>query len=386
MPEKRPSVVLVVGARPNFVKAAPILDAFNDWPEVDVTLLHTGQHYDAKLSDVFFEELQIRRPDVHLQVGSASHAQQTARIMTSFEEFLEERQRSGRRVDRLIVVGDVNSTLACSLVAAKLQVPVAHVEAGLRSHDRSMPEEINRIVTDSISDLLLCSEPAGEENLRLEGHPQARIRLVGNVMIDTLLRHRDEAVSRPKLDELGLLPGGYGVVTLHRPANVDASEHLAALVDVLVEIADRLPLVFAVHPRTAERLGRFGLVDRIRAGRLFMLGPQGYLDFLCLTAQARLILTDSGGLQEESTALEVPCLTLRPNTERPITVDEGSSTLIGNDFNRLRNCVEAVLDGEYPTGRRPALWDGRAGTRVARAIVESLNSTPVGNSTPASAV
>lgn len=372
MASNRSTLVLVVGARPNFMKAAPILDALEQFPAIDVQLVHTGQHYDPQLSDVFFEELGLRQPDAHLQVGSGTHAAQTGQIMVRFEAYLTERKSAGKSVDRLVVVGDVNSTLACSLVAAKMEIPIAHVEAGLRSRDRSMPEEVNRIVTDSLSDLLLCSEPAGVDNLRAEGHPPQNVRLVGNTMIDTLLRFRATALERPTLEALGLLPGGYGVVTLHRPANVDDPVWLAELVRTLAQISRKLPMVFAVHPRTADRLQQLGLNESSLGDRVRMLGPQGYLDFLCLTSQAKLILTDSGGLQEESTALGVPCMTLRPNTERPITVDEGTSMLIGRDLNRLRACVDAVLEGEFPLGRRPALWDGKAGVRIAEALAESL--------------
>ena len=338
--------------------------------------MHTGQHYDAQLSDVFFTELKIPTPDVHLQVGSGSHAVQTGQIMVKFEEYLLQERKKGSPIQRVVVVGDVNSTLACTLVAAKLEIPVTHVEAGLRSFDRSMPEEINRLVTDSLSDQLLCSEPAGVENLRREGHPLERISLVGNVMIDTLLRFRDAALRRPKLNELGLLPQGFAIVTLHRPANVDNPDGLARLVKVLIEISAKLPLVFAVHPRTAERLKSFGLTDALSSGQILILPPQGYLDFLCLTAQARLILTDSGGLQEESTALAVPCLTMRPNTERPITLDEGTSTLIGSDLELLRILVDAIMDGEYRSGQCPALWDGKAGLRVAQELAKALGAKP----------
>lgn len=372
MIDVRRRLVLVVGARPNFVKAAAILDGLAGYPGLDVTLLHTGQHYDPSLSSVFFDELGIREPDVYLQVGSGSHAFQTGRIMEAFESYLENEKDSGRAIDRVVVVGDVNSTLACTIVAAKTGVPVAHVEAGLRSFDRTMPEEVNRIATDALSDLLLCSEPAGVENLRREGRVARDIQLVGNVMIDTLLGFLEKAQNRTILEELNLLPGGYGVVTLHRPANVDDPELLARLIDVLVDVSRELPLVFAVHPRTAHRLDRFNLASRASAGQLRLLGPQGYLDFLCLSSQAKLVMTDSGGLQEETTALGIPCLTLRGNTERPITVEEGTSTLVGSDMIYLREIVRDVLEGDYPVGRCPELWDGRAGGRVAASLARSL--------------
>lgn len=382
-------LVLIVGARPNFMKAAPILDALADYPSLEVTLLHTGQHYDNSLSDVFFDELGIRRPDIHLQVGSGSHALQTGRIMTRLEKYLSREAKQGRHVDRLLVVGDVNSTMAGALVAAKLGIPIAHVEAGLRSLDRSMPEEVNRIVTDSLSDLLFCTEPAAVENLRREGRSGSEIRLVGNVMIDTLQMYLEKARARAILEDLGLLPGGYGVVTIHRPSNVDDPEGLARLVDVFVDVARSLPLVFAVHPRTARQLGRNNLASRVDKSQIIMLGPQGYLDFLALTSQAKLVMTDSGGLQEETTALGIPCLTLRPNTERPITIEEGTSTLVGSDMDYLRECVEAVLEGEYPSGHCPELWDGRAGKRIAAALAEEsclpLSSPTLSRSMPRAA-
>lgn len=367
-------LVLVVGARPNFVKAVPILDALADYPDIDVTLLHTGQHYDPQLSDVFFQELGIRAPDVHLQIGSGSHAVQTGRTMEKFEEFLTAEQDAGRPVDRVVVVGDVNSTLACTLVASKLQIPVAHVEAGLRSFDRTMPEEVNRVVTDSLCDLLLCSEPAAVENLRHEGRRGREIHLVGNVMIDTLLAFVEKAQSRTALEDLNLLPGGYGVVTLHRPGNVDDPKQLAQLVGLLMDVVSDIPLVFPMHPRTRKRIDDLGLLEKLSASGVRLLGPQGYLDFLCLTSQAKFVMTDSGGLQEETTALGIPCLTMRPNTERPITIDEGTSTLVGSDMELLAESIRSILDADYRAGRCPELWDGLAGSRIARLLAESLGA------------
>lgn len=359
----------VVGARPNFMKMAPLLRALEAHPEVRPVLVHTGQHYDENLSDVFFQDLGMRRPDVHLEVGSGTHAQQTARVMERLEEVLLQGPPGGGRYDRLVVVGDVNSTMAAALAAVKLGIPVAHVEAGLRSFDRSMPEEINRLVTDTVADMLFVSEPAGVENLRREGHSGDQIHLVGNVMIDTLRWLLPQAQQRDTLERLGLEPCGYGVVTLHRPANVDQPETLGSLVQVLAEVAEELPMVFPVHPRTRQRLERFGLGDRFSAnGRLLLLPPMGYLDFLALSSRARLVVTDSGGLQEESTVLGIPCLTARPNTERPITVEEGTSTLVGSDPARLREGLRAILEGRYKTGRCPALWDGHAAERIARIL------------------
>ena len=363
------NLACVVGARPNFMKMAPMLRAFEEHSNVNAVLVHTGQHYDAKLSDVFFEELDMRRPDISLDVGSGKHGAQTARVLERFESVLEDGPPDGGRYDRVVVVGDVNSTLATTLAAVKLGIPVAHVEAGLRSFDRTMPEEINRVLTDSVADLLLVSEPAGIENLRREGHAPESIYLTGNVMIDTLMRQLSKAKARDTLLQFNLKPVQYGVVTLHRPANVDAPETLSRLLDVLRTTSAELPLVFPVHPRTKQRIERFGLAEKLdAASRIVQLPPLGYLDFLCLTSQARVIVTDSGGLQEESTALGIPCLTARPNTERPITVEEGTSTLVDNDPLRLQQCLRAVLDGTYKQGRCPELWDGRAAVRIAEIL------------------
>ncbi len=366
---KRTNLACVVGARPNFMKMAPLLRALETYAHARTVLVHTGQHYDAALSDVFFAELGMRRPDVMLEVGSAKHGVQTARVLERFEAVLEQGPPGGGRYHRVVVVGDVNSTMAAALAAAKLQVPVAHVEAGLRSFDRSMPEEINRIVTDSVSDLLFVSEPAGVDNLRREGHPREAIHLSGNVMIDTLRRLLPIAQDRDTLARLELRPREYGVVTLHRPANVDDRQALERLLSVLADVSRSLPFVFPVHPRTRTRLAEFGLADRVQEARgIRLVEPLGYLDCLAVTSQARVIITDSGGLQEESTALEVPCLTLRPNTERPITVESGSSTLIGNDAALLRRRLDDVLGSRYRVGRCPPLWDGHAAERIAAVL------------------
>jgi len=360
----------VVGARPNFMKMAPLLRALEKYPHVRTTLIHTGQHYDGNLSDVFFEELGMKRPDICLEVGSGQHGAQTARVLERMETVLQKGTSGGKPYDRVVVVGDVNSTMAATLAAVKLGLPVAHVEAGLRSFDRTMPEEINRIVTDSVCDMLLVSEPAGLENLRREGHPEDHLHLVGNVMIDTLRWLLPKAKSRDVHGQYGLEPGQYAVVTLHRPSNVDRRETLAPLLDVLVETSHELPLVFPVHPRTKQRIEQFGLAERFAASEgVISLPPLGYLDFLALTSQARVIVTDSGGLQEESTALGIPCLTARFNTERPVTVDEGTSTLVGNDPAKLRRGLREVLEGTYKRGSCPDLWDGRAAERIARVLV-----------------
>jgi UDP-N-acetylglucosamine 2-epimerase (non-hydrolysing) len=348
------------------MKMAPLLRAFEDHSHLNPVLVHTGQHYDENLSDVFFQELGMKRPDVSLEVGSGKHGQQTARVLERFEDILEKAAGNGGRFDRVVVVGDVNSTMAAALAAVKMHIPVAHVEAGLRSYDRSMPEEINRIVTDSISDLLFVSEPSGMENLRREGHREESMHLVGNVMIDTLLRLLPMAGKTGLLDRHRLHAGQYGVVTLHRPSNVDQRETLGPILEVLVEAARDVPLVFPIHPRTMQKIERFGFAERLRnVAGILELPPLGYLDFLALTSHARLVVTDSGGLQEESTALGIPCLTMRSNTERPITVEEGTSTLVGNDPALLQAGLRAVLNASYRPGRCPALWDGQAATRIA---------------------
>ncbi len=360
----------VVGARPNFMKMAPILRALSRYPAARTTLIHTGQHYDAELSGIFFDELGLRKPDCDLEVGSGSQGAQTARILERMEDLLERGTAFGKPFDRMIVVGDVNSTMASALAAAKGGVPIAHVEAGLRSFDRSMPEEINRIVTDSVTDIFLTSEPAGTRNLLREGHPADRLHLVGNVMIDTLMDSLPAARRRGTLRQVGVRAGHYGVVTLHRPANVDDPLVLASLIDGLCSAAAELPMVFPVHPRTKHRLQRFDLDIRLKhAANALVLPPLGYLDFLALTSQAKVIITDSGGLQEESTALGIPCLTLRSTTERPITVEQGTCTLIGNDVGKLGDCLRQVLNGSYRVGERPQLWDGHAAERIARVLM-----------------
>ena len=307
----------IVGARPNFMKIAPILHAFAAYESLQPVLIHTGQHYDKNLSDIFFDELNINRPDISLGIGSGTHAQQTANVMVAVEKVLMDATEEGAPFHRMVVVGDVNHA------ETKLHIPVAHVESGLRSFDRNMPEEINRILTDSICDMLLVSEPSGIENLVAEGHSRDKIHLVGNVMIDTLLTQLERAKQSPILESLGLRQGEYGVVTLHRPANVDSQSVLEALVNVLLDISDEMPLVFPIHPRTKSRLEAFELLPKLESATdVHCIGPAGYLDFLCLTSNAKVIVTDSGGLQEESTALGIPCLTMRPSTERPITCSE----------------------------------------------------------------
>lgn len=352
------------------MKIAPILRAMKEHPELQPTLIHTGQHYDANLSDVFFQELGIDRPDIALGVGSGSHAKQTADILVAIENVLVEANDAGNPFDRMVVVGDVNSTMAAAVAAVKLNIPVAHVEAGLRSFDRTMPEEINRILTDSICDMLLVSEPEGLTNLKREGHTDDQIHLVGNVMIDTLLYQVKRAQQCDTLNQYSVQKGIYGVVTLHRPANVDDETILKSLLDVLVEISSKMKLVFPVHPRTQKQLEAFGLSSLLEESEnIICTGPLGYNDFLCLTSQAKVIVTDSGGLQEESTALGVPCLTMRPNTERPVTVTEGTSTLVGSDAEKLRVHLNEVLNNTYKQGKCPDLWDGKAAERIAQILV-----------------
>jgi UDP-N-acetylglucosamine 2-epimerase (non-hydrolysing) len=356
------------------MKMAPLLRAIDSGTEFRATLIHTGQHYDASLSDIFFDQLDMRRPDISLEVGSGSQAIQTARILERIEPVLQAGpagEPSGSRFDALVVVGDVNSTMASAIAAAKLGIKVVHIEAGLRSFDRTMPEEINRIVTDSISDLLLVSDPAGIDHLKREGHADDNIVLVGNLMIDTLLHSLEKSKLTTVLEDNQLKPKEYGVVTLHRPSNVDDKTVLQSILKVLVQVSERLPLVFAVHPRTLARMQSFGLLTLLEAcDRIKVLPPQGYLEFLALTSSAKVVVTDSGGLQEETTVLSIPCLTMRSNTERPITVTEGSSTLIGNDAELLKQELDKVLLGKYDCGRCVPLWDGKAYQRALEAIAE----------------
>lgn len=360
-------IMLVVGARPNFMKAAPVLRALEAMPFFETQLVHTGQHYDENMSDQFFLDCGIRKPEVALGVGSGSHAQQTAQIMIGLEQ---EMIRS--RPDLVLVVGDVNSTLAATLTAKKLGIRVGHVEAGLRSFDMTMPEEINRKVTDTLSDFLFVHEESGTRHLRDEGHPQERIYFVGNVMIDSLLYHLDQAQSSQIRARYGLEGVRYALVTLHRPSNVDTVEHLARMVEMLEAVAEKIRVVFPCHPRTLARLQEFGLEKRLHdVSRILVLPPLGYLDFLHLQAHANVVLTDSGGIQEETTALGIPCLTLRDTTERPITVEQGTNIVVGFDRSRILQEIETILTTGGKKGTRPPLWDGQAARRIV-AILDRM--------------
>jgi len=363
----------VVGARPNFMKLAPVLLAGRASPGVEQLVVHTGQHYDHEMSDRFFDDLAIPRPDENLDVGSGSHAQQTATIMSRFEPVLVR-----ARPDWVVVYGDVNSTMAATLVASKLGVRVAHVEAGLRSRDRAMPEEINRLVTDQLADLLLPPSRDAIANLLAEGIPENKIVFVGNVMVDTLLRLRDQARATGMPQTLGVAGVPFAFVTMHRPSNVDQAETLSELLLGLEDLAAAMPVLFAVHPRTRERIARFGLDGAAPSVRL--LNPLGYLETIALADAAAMVVTDSGGLQEETTVLGVPCLTVRANTERPVTVTEGTNRLVRSTRQSLGEAVASVLadrqGGRY-TARRPELWDGRAGERVIAALAAASLSLPV---------
>jgi len=372
-------VLCVVGARPNFMKMAPILRALvARTPALTSVLVHTGQHYDVDMNDRLFVDLGLPVPHINLGVGSGTHAVQTAEVMRRFEPVVDANNPSC-----IVVVGDVNSTLACTLVASKKGVPVAHVEAGLRSFDRSMPEEINRVLTDQIADLLYTTERVAHDNLAREGIEPSRAHFVGNVMIDSLLANRSHAVPLAEtLRRGGIDPtdfdvtAGYGVVTLHRPSNVDQAEALGPLLAVLREVSQRLPLVFALHPRTRGNIDRFGLGELVADSRIVMLPPQGYLEMLGLMSGATLVLTDSGGMQEETTALGVPCLTLRENTERPITIEQGTNTLVGRDRGAIVHEVGEILAGRGKRGRVPELWDGHAAERIAAHLADWLARRP----------
>ena len=365
-----PAIVhLIAAARPNFMKVAPVYHALirQDWCRP--VLVHTGQHYDANMSAEFFRDLNLPEPDHHLGVGSGSHAVQTAKVMIAYEELCLE-----HRPDWVVVVGDVNSTMACAIVAAKLCIPVAHLEAGLRSRDRTMPEEINRIVTDAVADLLWTPSSDGDENLRAEGVPEHKIARVGNVMIDAYEMLRGRIETEQTREAFGLAAQDYTVVTLHRPSNVDDPDTLGLLVRQLSQAASRIPVVFPIHPRTRERLTRYGLFDQLNgASGVTCVEPLGYLAFMGLVKDAKIVITDSGGIQEETTYLNIPCLTLRDTTERPITITQGTNRLVAPADLVLS--VEKALAGDWPNGVCPDLWDGRTAGRVAESLKAHLERT-----------
>ena len=352
-------IACIVGARPNFIKIAPIIKEMARHPQVfQAVLVHTGQHYDPKLSDVFFQDLDIPAPDHFLNVGAGTQAQQTGEIMVKFDELCV-----SEKFDRVLVVGDVTSTMACAISAKKRGIPVDHVEAGLRSRDLAMPEEINRMLTDSIADLFFVTETDGVKNLLAEGHHPDTIHLVGNVMIDSLLANLDQAVAREKWRHYDLPKAGYALATLHRPSNVDSPARLRELQQCLLEISKKIPLIFPVHPRTRKNLD-----PSLSSPSLVFCDPLGYMDFVSLMADANMVITDSGGIQDETTARGIPCLTLRNNTERPVTMDLGSNTLIGEDLSKLEPLISSILAGTYNCGSVPELWDGKASSRIVQVL------------------
>lgn len=359
---------LIAGARPNFIKIAAMEHAFRASGKFENVLIHTGQHYDAKMSDIFFRQLGMPEPDMYLGVGSGSHATQTARVMTEMEAVFVE-----NRPDVVLVVGDVNSTVATALVAKKLHIPLVHVEAGLRSFDRSMPEEINRLATDAISDWLYVSEPSGEQHLLSEGQLRDRIVFAGNVMIDSLRRFEEQARATNEHERRGLEKGRYFLITAHRPAMVDVPDRLAIFADALLRLADQGPVVFPIHPRTASRLESLSIGRKLMAHEdVHLTEPIGYLEFMCLMMNAGLIVTDSGGIQEETTALQQPCATVRPNTERPVTVDEGTNVLMDLDASAIAEAGQRALSGQWKEGRIPEKWDGHAAERIAEHLAANL--------------
>jgi UDP-N-acetylglucosamine 2-epimerase (non-hydrolysing) len=362
-------ILNIVGARPNFIKIAPILKEMSGYPDrIDPLLVNTGQHYDPEMVDLFFEDLEIPQPDISLGVGSGSHASQTARIMEAFEPVCLKTSP-----DLVLVVGDVNSTLACSLVASKLGIKIAHVESGLRSFDRSMPEEINREVTDMLSDYLFTTSEEARTNLERVGIPSEKIFFVGNVMIDSLNMNLPRARSRPVLEEHHLKKGAFGLITLHRPSNVDNPEILESILDSIERIQERVSLIFPAHPRTVKTIRKFKFEKRLRRMKnLNVITPLGYLDFLAVMDRAALVLTDSGGIQEETTVLGIPCLTLRENTERPITIDRGTNVLVDLNNGKIVDEAFRILDGGGKQGQLPPLWDGQTSSRIVKILLKEL--------------
>ena len=360
-------VISVVGARPNFMKVAPIHKAFQKYSDkINHLICHTGQHYDAKMSKIFFEDLELPEPDFYLGIGSGTHAEQTGKVMIEFEKILLK-----EKPDLVLVVGDVNSTIACSLTAAKLHIKSVHVEAGLRSFDREMPEEVNRVLTDSISELLFVTEKSGITNLKNEGVPEERIFFVGNVMIDNLTQHLEQTDKLPTLRDLSVEPGNFVLVTMHRPSNVDSDSQLKKIVHMLNSIAGKRKIIFPIHPRTRKNLESRKLIKSLN-DNVILADPIGYLDFLCLLRNAELIITDSGGIQEESTFLGVQCITTRKTTERPVTVEIGTNHLVGDDFEKAEQLAIEILNGNKKSGQIPELWDGKASDRIVDIIIDKL--------------
>ena len=358
-------ILNVAGARPNFMKVAPLMDEMGKHKEIEPALVHTGQHYDREMSDLFFHDLGLPEPDMYLGVGSGSHAEQTARIMTRFEKIVLEEEP-----DLVLVVGDVNSTLACSLVATKLHVPVAHVEAGLRSFNWEMPEEINRVLTDRIADYLFTTSRDANENLRKEGIPEGKIFFVGNVMIDTLLKHKGKAKNSRILEKINLKKREYVVLTMHRAENVDKKDVLGEILDAIEELQKHIKIVYPIHPRTEKMISEFGFKHKIDRMQGFIITePMGYLDFLNLMVNSKFVLTDSGGIQEETAVLGIPCLTMRGETERPVTVTEGTNIVVGTDKKRIVEEAFKILNGMCKRGKTPELWDGKAAERIIKTII-----------------
>ncbi len=390
LPTKK--IFIVVGARPNFMKAAPLYEAFKEYPDIQTSIIHTGQHYDAAMNKVFFDDLGLPKPDIYLGVGSGTHAQQTGAVMLEFEKILID-----QRPDMVVVVGDVNSTIACALDASKLNIPVAHVEAGLRSFDRTMPEEINRLLTDQISAILFTTCEDADKNLSKEGIPSDKIHFVGNVMIDSLMKFIERAKQTDILSRLGMVSHAasddlpdthkpYALLTLHRPSNVDDKDTLEGILSALNLVSKRIPVLFPIHPRTLKQIRQFGFEDLIwhmddprgvlldlSYQKVITMPPQSYLDFLNLMANSTLVLTDSGGIQEETTILGIPCITIRKNTERPITVTEGTNILVGSNPEKILSEAYTILDSGGKKGRLPKLWDGKAASRIVKIIADSLS-------------
>jgi len=361
-------IVNVVGTRPNFMKIAPIIRAMNNDERIEHILVHTGQHYDAKMSNTFFDELKIPTPDVYLEVGSDSHARQTAKIMMAFEKVCEDFMP-----DYILVVGDVNSTMACSLVASKMNIGVIHVEAGIRSGDRDMPEEINRLVTDALADYLLPPSSDAVHNLKSEGHHHEKIEMVGNIMIDTLKYAEEDIQSSKILSELGVKPNEYVTLTMHRPSNTDTEIVLREVFEAIDYVQEKIPVVFPMHPRTKKMINQFGLQDMInKMSNLITTEPLGYFDFGKLTSKSKFVITDSGGIQEETTIYGIPCITIRKNTERPITISKGTNKIVGNNKYAIIECADQILQGQWKKGEIPKYWDGKTAERILQFIQEKL--------------